>query len=101
MSVEKGYQHKLLGTFNFRATPSLVTYLTAIPTMLISMVVAVFVGSSDDDMIIETKRMAAAAGGDFVFVPKLVKGRRSNLESSKNGWVIKLDPKVKKKLMGR
>ena len=79
ISVEKGYQHRLLGT-------GFITHKGF--------------GLNEQEAIIETKRMAAAAGGDFVFAPELTD--LNGFKTSRfHWWIIKLDPKVKKKLLGR
>ena len=69
--VQKGYAHKLVGTIDTGDF------------------------KQDNDYLLAVKRMAAAAGGDFVFFPKV--GNEKNQQPyGERAWVFKLDPRVKK-----
>ncbi len=83
ISVEKGYNHKILGKVYLKERYGDIPWA----------------GFSEQDALIEAKRMAAAAGGDFVFAAFKAYVNSSIRDCSY--WIIKLDPKVKKKLLGR
>ena len=71
--IQKGYQHKFLGTIDSGDF------------------------SNNEEFIRNISLRAAAAGGDFVFYPP-VGDEKNLLLYGERAWVFKLDPKVKKTL---